>query len=148
MVISNNKKRTKHLRKQARKTANLRLRDSKVGSACPQCNLLMTKSSPPGDDFSSVTIEHIVPIDPRYGGDSSPQNLEIICYSCNDGRNQFKKKNDNLDITLPALFWWSSINHSHQFYKRFLLDIYPLEWGQLKKFLSRMKEISCQNIKV
>ena len=84
MVIKKSNKRImRHLRNKVRTLANLQFRDSKVGSECPQCNLSMTKSSPPGDDSSSVTIEHIIPIDLRYGGDNSSSNLEIICYSCN-----------------------------------------------------------------
>ena len=140
MVIKKSNKRImKHLRNKVRTLANLQFRDSKVGSECLQCNLPMTKSSPPGDDSSSVTIEHIIPIDLRYGGDNSSSNLEIICYSCNDGRNQFKTKNDNLDIILPDLFWRASIYHCNHFYKKILLEIFPLEWDELKSFLPKMK---------
>ena len=139
MIVNISKKKIKHLRKKARTPANLRFRDSKVGSECLQCNLPMTKSSPAGEDFSSVTIEHIVPLDPRYGGDSRSSNLEIICFSCNNGRNQYKKKNDDLGIILPDLFWWSSIYHNNHFCKKILLEFFPHEWDDLKNFLPRMK---------
>jgi hypothetical protein len=96
----------------------------------------MTKSSPPGKDPCSVTIEHIQPIDFLHGGNSNDSNIEIICDYCNNARNQLKQKYELEGDILPDKFWYLSIYHERSSNLTKLENIYPQEWGDLLQLLS------------
>jgi len=135
-----NKKQRKRIKRQLRRksrcNSNMRIRDSKVGMKCPQCGIRMTKSSPPGKDPCSVTIEHIQPIDFLHGGNSNDSNIEIICDYCNNARNQLKQKYELEGDILPDKFWYLSIYHERSSNLTKLENIYPQEWGDLLQLLS------------
>jgi len=114
----------------------MRFRDSKVGMKCPQCEISMTKSSPPGKDPCSVTIEHIQPMDLLHGGDSNISNIEIICDSCNNARNKLKQKYELKGDILPDKFWYLSLHNERPSNKTKLKNIYPQEWEDLLQLLS------------
>ena len=58
-------------------------RDSKIGTKCPICGIIMGPSYE-NVDFSA-TIEHKVPL--ADGGKNCLSNIEICCKSCNNARN-------------------------------------------------------------
>ena len=141
MKKNNRKKIRTHLRRKSQNKRNLRFRNSKVGKKCPQCGYSMNKTSPPGKDPFSVTIEHIQPMDLVHGGDSNMSNLEIICYSCNNARNKLKQKYELKGDILPDKFWYSSIYHERPRNKINLIKIYPNEWSDLLQLLSIEEQV-------
>ena len=133
----NNKKLKNTYRRKSRSKSVLRFRDSSVGNECPQCGVSMTKSAPPGEDPSSVTIEHIQPLDFKYGGSCNLSNLEIICDSCNNKRNILKKNYEIRGDILPDKFWYASLYHKLPYYNKILQEIYSQEWEELQKLIIR-----------
>lgn len=116
-------------------------RDSHVGKVCPQCGDLMTAATDPEEyDPFSVTIEHIIPVDPRHGGVDNESNFKTICRSCQCARNQIKQFYENRNDILPDKFWLASINHNESKFKRVLTDIFPSEWEKLREILSLKQE--------
>ena len=101
----------------------------------------MTAATDPEEyDPFSVTIEHVIPLDPRHGGVDNESNFKIICRSCQCARNQIKQFYENRNDILPDMFWLASINHNEPRYKRVLTDIFPSEWGKLREILSFKQE--------
>lgn len=58
-------------------------RNSKVGTKCPICGIIMGPSEE--NVHFSATIEHKVPL--ADGGKNCLSNIEICCKSCNNARN-------------------------------------------------------------
>ena len=83
-------------RKRKKNNKNMvKLRDSKIGTQCPQC--LVEMGNPKKNTWNSATIEHIERC--ADGGLNNLNNIVIICKSCNTARGttaQHMKQNNVL----------------------------------------------------
>ena len=108
------------------------LRNSRVGSSCPQCWEMMTPSNE--NIRSSATIEHIVR--QKDGGTNSPSNLIIICKSCNIARGNTAENMQRKHI--KGYKEWSrlSINNNCN-YSKGLIEAY---YSKFENEFWRLKE--------
>jgi len=82
---------------------------SRIGFPCPCCGEIMVGDP---DHPQYATIEHIIPLD--HGGTNNPDNLDVICYSCNTARNSVKQYFDNRGHRVPKEYWQISLSKSIQ----------------------------------
>ena len=82
------------------------LRDSKVGTKCPICGVIMGPSKE-NVDFSA-TIEHIVRL--ADGGKNCLSNIVICCKSCNNARDIVAKELQRQGLLGYSLWAVHSIN--------------------------------------
>jgi hypothetical protein len=92
---------------------------SRIGLPCPCCGKIMVGSS---DSPLYATLEHIIPLD--HGGTNHPNNLDVICTSCNSARNTVKQHFDNRSRQVPIEYWQYSLRNSFiysidRFYKEY-----------------------------
>lgn len=73
-------------RKPVTKNTKIRIEETKIKNSFAKSDLKCAKCG----EANNIELDHILPI--RFGGDNSPENLQLLCYNCHKIKTAYENK--------------------------------------------------------